>query len=44
MSLARATDDPVLKAQYQELAVGFAQNAERERNLDETSDPGERQE
>ena len=46
MSLARATDDPVLKARYQDLAVDFAQNAEREPDLDsdKTSDLGERQE
>jgi hypothetical protein len=46
MSLARAADDPELKARYQDLAVDFAQNAERERDLDsdKTSDLGERQE
>jgi hypothetical protein len=32
MSLARVTDDPVLKEQYEDLAVDFAQNAERERD------------
>jgi hypothetical protein len=46
MSLARATDDPVLKARYQNLAVDFAQNAERDRDLDSDKpfDLGERQE
>jgi hypothetical protein len=46
MSLARATDDPVLKARYQDLAVDFAQNAERDRDLDSDKpfDLGERQE
>ena len=34
MSLARATDDPMLKERYEDLAVDFAQNAERERDLD----------
>ena len=34
MSLARATDDPVLKEQYEDLAVNFARNAGRERDLD----------
>jgi hypothetical protein len=36
MSLARITDDPALKERYEDLAVDFAQNAERERL--ETSD------
>jgi hypothetical protein len=31
MSLARVTDDPFLKERYEDLAVDFAQNAERER-------------
>jgi hypothetical protein len=46
MSLARATNDPVLKERYEDLAVDFAQNAEREPDLesDKSSDPGERQE
>jgi hypothetical protein len=46
MSLARATNDPVLKERYEDLAVDFAQNAERELDLesDKSSDPGERQE
>ena len=46
MSLARATNDPVLKERYEDLAVDFAQNAEREPDLesDKFSDPGERQE
>jgi hypothetical protein len=47
MSLARATNDPVLKERYEDLAVDFAQNAERERDLldsDKPSDPGEREE
>jgi hypothetical protein len=35
-SLARVTEDPVLKERYEDLAVAFAQNAERERL--ETSD------
>ena len=41
MSLARATDDPVLKKRYEDLAVDFAQNAERERDFDsdKPSDP-----
>jgi hypothetical protein len=34
MSLARVTDDPVLKERYQDLAVNFAQNAARELDLD----------
>ena len=34
MSLARVTDDPVLKEQYEDLAVNFARNAGRERDLD----------
>jgi hypothetical protein len=37
MSLARVTDNPVLKEQYEDLALGFAQNASRERDF-ETSD------
>jgi hypothetical protein len=32
MSLARITDDPVLKERYEDLAVDLAQNAERERD------------
>jgi hypothetical protein len=46
MSLARATNDPVLKERYEDLAVDFAQNAERELDLDsdKSSDLGERQE
>jgi hypothetical protein len=41
MSLARVTDDPVLKEQYQDLAVNFARNAGREQNLNsiKKSDP-----
>jgi hypothetical protein len=39
MSLARATDDPVLKHRYQELALAFAQNAGDERDLDITVAP-----
>jgi hypothetical protein len=31
MSLARATDDPLLKEPYEDLAVDLARNAERER-------------
>ena len=34
MSLARATDDPMLKQRYQDLALEFAQNAGDERALD----------
>jgi hypothetical protein len=46
MSLARATNDPVLKERYEDLAVDFVQNAERELDLDsdKSSDLGERQE
>jgi hypothetical protein len=45
MSLARATNDPALKERYEDLAVDFAQNAERERNLDsDKPSDGERQE
>jgi hypothetical protein len=46
MSLARATNDPVLKERYEDLAVDFAQNAERELDLDsdKSSDLGERRE
>jgi len=41
MSLARATNDPVLKEQYEDLAVDFARNAGREQSLDniKISDP-----
>jgi hypothetical protein len=39
MSLARATDDPVLKHRYQDLALEFAQNAGDERDLDITVSP-----
>ena len=39
MSLARATDDPVLKERYVDLAVDLVRNAERE-SPGETSDPG----
>jgi len=34
MSLARVSDDPVLKQHYEELALEFAQNAGDERDLD----------
>ena len=34
MSLARATNDPLLKERYEELAVDLARNAERERALE----------
>jgi hypothetical protein len=34
MSLARATDDPLLKERYEDLAVDLARNAERERTLE----------
>ena len=34
MSLARATNDPVLKERYEDLAVDFARNAGREQDLD----------
>jgi hypothetical protein len=41
MSLARVTNDPVLKERYEDLAVDLARNAERQWDLDsdETSDP-----
>ena len=39
MSLARATDDPVLKHRYQDLALEFAQNAGDERDFDITVPP-----
>jgi hypothetical protein len=41
MSLARAANDPVIKERYEDLAVDFARNACRERDLDSTkiSDP-----
>jgi hypothetical protein len=46
MSLARVTNDPVLKERYEDLALDFAQKAERERDLDSVkpSDPQNRQE
>jgi Tfp pilus assembly protein PilX len=34
MSLARASEDPVHKQRYQNLALEFAQSALRERDLD----------
>ena len=34
MSLARGTDDPALKRQYEDLAVGFAQSIGGERDVD----------
>jgi len=34
LSLARVTEDPVLKEKYEDLAVNFAQNAGHERDLD----------
>ena len=34
MSLARVTDDPVLKQQYEDLAINFARSAGREGDLD----------
>jgi hypothetical protein len=34
MSLARATNDPLLKERYEDLAVDSAWNAERERALE----------
>jgi hypothetical protein len=34
MSLARATNDPLLKERYEDLAVDLARNAERERALE----------
>jgi hypothetical protein len=34
MSLARATDDLLLKERYEDLAVDLARNAERERTLE----------
>ena len=39
MSLARATNDPVLKERYEDLAVDFARNAGREQDLDNSDDP-----
>jgi hypothetical protein len=39
ISLARATDDLVLKHRYQDLALEFAQCAGDERNLDITVAP-----
>jgi hypothetical protein len=40
MSLARATDDPVLKERYVDLAVDLVWNAERESPGDKMSDQG----
>jgi hypothetical protein len=34
MSLARATNDPLLKERFEDLAVDLARNAERERTLE----------
>ena len=34
MSLARVTDDPVLKERYEDLAINFVRNADRERDHD----------
>ena len=34
MSLARATNDPLLKERYEDLAVDLTRNAERERTLE----------
>jgi hypothetical protein len=39
MSLARISDDAVLKQRYQESALEFAQNAGDERDLDITAYP-----
>ena len=39
-SLARATDDPVLKERYVDLAVDLVRNAERESPGDKMSDAG----
>jgi hypothetical protein len=36
MALARASDDPALKQYYEELALGFAQNATSEPDPDNT--------
>jgi hypothetical protein len=36
MSLARVTNDPVLKERYEDLALGFVQNAGPEQDLDST--------
>ena len=33
MSLARATDDPVLKERYEDLALDLARNAERDQTF-----------
>lgn len=39
MSLARGTDDPALKRQYEDLAVGFAQSIGSERDVDMSVTP-----
>jgi hypothetical protein len=39
MSLARVSDNPVLKQRYEELALEFAQNACDRRDLDITAHP-----
>jgi hypothetical protein len=39
MSLARATDDPVHKQRYQDLALELVLKANNERGLDLTSSP-----
>jgi hypothetical protein len=39
MSLARATDDPVLKQRCEDLALEFAQNAGDKRDLDLSAPP-----
>jgi hypothetical protein len=39
MSLARVSDNPVLKQHYEELALEFAQNACNGRDLDITAHP-----
>jgi hypothetical protein len=39
MSLARVSDDTVLKQRYEELALEFAQNAGDERGVDITAPP-----
>jgi hypothetical protein len=40
MSLARATDDPLLKERYEDLAVDLVRNAEREQGFDDKTRRG----
>ena len=39
MALARASDDPALKQYYEELALGFVQNAASEHGPDDSRVP-----